>query len=113
RLAADRHLDDDIHLVRRVGPKRDRVDTHGNLRKLVSWPRPGSRRRPRRPHEPDEAVPLVNEKARDKPRHNQPYLSNSDVNASNQCVQLNATLSRFLPPNRSDERATMRPPRLR
>jgi hypothetical protein len=32
RLAADRHLDDDIDLVWRVHPERDRIDTHERLR---------------------------------------------------------------------------------
>src|SRR5450432_1430188 len=32
RLAADRHLDDDIDLTRRIGPDRDSVNAHGWLR---------------------------------------------------------------------------------
>src|SRR5471032_1920837 len=88
RLAADRHLDDDIDLTRRIGPDRDSVNAHGWLRggfdgfAVRSWTA-----------SPGQQV--------------------LDRTAEAQLVQAKATLSSDFGPNFSEERATMRPPSAR
>src|SRR5262245_11874614 len=42
RLAANRHFDDDVDFVWRVGPDRDRIDTHERLRVCRGWSRPAA-----------------------------------------------------------------------
>ncbi len=108
RLAADRHLDDDVDLVRRVRPERDRIDTHDE----GSIARQSRRRRKETPAVIRGLDPRIHRASQ------RLFVKKMDCriksgNDRAQCVQENATLSRFLPPNRSDDRATMRPPRLR
>ena len=114
RLAADRHFDDDIDVVRRIYADRDRVDTHGNLRDGRSSRAGQLLRVMRGPglriHRLSRIVQFADCAAPGALCVRRPSGASSP---SVQLVQANATLSSDLGPNFSEERATMRPPSAR